>query len=175
MNRWKSAAILVAVFFLNNSVVRGMVTGDGASPKTIGPGSVQLVVVGDPVAFLRIWDAPDRKETPPIPDVLSLKRGSAFGIGVIVSDCSAGHDAKCSMVATYSIRTVVGQELLAMPDVAIWNDAPPSRGRPELGKGLWRTSSEASDPLGPYIYRAVVRDNVSGKSVTLERKVSLVE
>jgi hypothetical protein len=62
-----------------------------------------------------------------------------------------------------------------MPDVPVWRDAPPSRDRPELGKGLWRTTSEDSDPLGPYIYRAVVRDNVSGKTVTLERRVSLVE
>ena len=34
---------------------------------------------------------------------------------------------------------------------------------------------ETSDPLGAYLYRAVVSDKVTGKSVILERKISLVE
>jgi hypothetical protein len=62
-----------------------------------------------------------------------------------------------------------------MPDVPIWRDAAPPNGRAELGKGLWRTSSELSDPLGEYLYRAVVTDKVSGLSVILERRLRLVE
>jgi hypothetical protein len=170
-----SAAVLGSVLCMDKSVALCATTDESAAPKSIRRVSVELVVVPEPALFLRAWDEPGRKETPPIPDVRSLTRGSEFGIGVVVSDCPPGRDAKCMMVATYSIRTVDGEELVSMPDVPVWRDAPPSRDRPELGKGLWRTTSEDSDPLGPYIYRAVVRDNVSGKTVTLERRVSLVE
>jgi hypothetical protein len=173
----KSRCVLIAIaaLCLGQRTILHAAAGEETGRKAIGQTTVQLVVVRNPVSFLHSWDAPNRDASPPIPAVDSLKRETEFGVGVVFSDCLAGKDGKCSLFATYSIRTVAGAELVSMPNVPVWREIPPPRGRLELGKGLWRTSSEASDPLGPYIYRAVVRDDVSGKSVTLERKISLVE
>ncbi len=175
MRRWKSRVLLGVMSCAIGLITPHAATHHRGDRSSLDGVSVQLVVVQDPVSFVRSWDAPGRKDAPPIPDVASLKRGSEIGVGVFVSDCPPGSDARCSIVATYSIRTVDGKELVTMPNVPVWRERPPPQGRPELGTGLWRTASEDSDPLGPYIYRAVVRDNVSGKSVTLERKVSLVD
>jgi hypothetical protein len=167
--------VAVAALYLGNQTMLRAAGRADVGRQSIGQTKVQLVVVHNVVPFIQSWDEPNRKAPPPIPSVDSLKRESEFGIGVVFSDCLAGKDGNCSLFATYSIRTVAGEELVSKPDVPIWRDVPPPQGRLELGKGMWRTSSEASDPLGPYVYRAVVRDDVSGKSVTLDRTVSLVE
>src|SRR6185436_6529080 len=104
-----------------------------AGRQSIGKTTVQIVVVHNPIAFVQSWDVPNRQAPPPIPAVDSLKRESQFGIGVVFSDCLAGKDGKCSLFATYSIRTIAGEELVSMPDVPLWHDIPPPRGKLELG------------------------------------------
>ena len=148
---------------------------DVGARKALGKTQLELVVVYDPASFVRAWDAPNRKDTLEIPALDSLRREREFGVDVVFSDCQAGKDGRCALFATYSILTMEGEQLVSMPDVPIWRNTPPPPGRRELGKGVWRTSSEVSDPLGEYLYRAVVVDRVSGQSVTLERRLPLVE
>jgi hypothetical protein len=155
---------------LEQPLARGARGGEGA----IGRLSLRLVTVRDPTAYVQAWDSPEGGGALP-QAIYTFPRGREFGIGVVFADCPPGEDGKCSVVATYSIHTLEGRELVAMRDVPVWLDTPPPAGRWSLGKGLWRTSSEPSDPLGPYLYRATVLDRVSGGSVVLERQVSLVE
>ena len=96
-----------------------------------------------------------------------------FGIFLVFSGCQEGDDGLCNTTVAYEIVLPDGRVAVRRDDMDVWHRAAPAKGMPQLSEGVWVTSAEVIDLYGPHLIRAIVTDHVAGKTVELERFVTL--
>jgi hypothetical protein len=144
-----------------------------SAAKQLGEMNLWFIITGDPVKLIQAWDDPKRKSEPILDEPVFLVPDRTFGLGLIFANCPVGPDGRCHATATYRILTPSGALAMEKQDLTLWRDAPPTKDHRELGQCLWRTNAETTDPLGKYVFQAVVTDHVNNKKVTLERTIEL--
>lgn len=134
---------------------------------------VRLGVTLYPVGLVSAFDAPERPAMPVLLDTDTVVPDQRFGVYLVFSGCMEGADGNCNTTAAYEIVLPDGKVAVRRDDMDVWHRPAPSRGMPQLSEGVWVTAAEVSDPYGPHLIRAIVTDHVAGRTMELERFVTL--
>jgi hypothetical protein len=123
--------------------------------------------------FLSQWKKPDDPAHPPtIHRVTRASLGERISAVVVFNGCSAAVDGNCDAFVDFTVLGPGDVELAVKKDAELWRGEPPtsdiSLSHARLDLGL-----EKTDPTGTYRIRAVVRDRVSQRQVTLEQALEV--
>lgn len=128
----------------------------------------KMLVVDDPAAFWKAWEGP----TPPHIDTTSIiTRSRPVQAMLVFYGCRAGRDGNCNVKVIFSIARPDGKPYGESMSGMAW------RGPPAPGRNLVASEAaigfelEVEDALGPYVIKATLTDEISGKSVNLSETV----
>ena len=134
---------------------------------------VRLGVTLYPEGLVKAFGAPERPAMPVLLDTDSIVPDQRFGIYLVCCGCQEGDDGKCNTTAVYEIVFPDGSVAVRRDEMDVWHRPSPDKGMPQLSEGVWITAAKVTDPYGPHLIRAVVTDHVAGKTIELERHVTL--
>jgi hypothetical protein len=134
---------------------------------------LRLGVTLYPQGLVRAFAAPERPAMPVLLETETVVPNQQFGIFLVFSGCREGDDGLCNTTVAYEIVLPDGRVAVRRDDMDVWHQPAPARGMPQLSEGVWVNPAEVLDPYGPHLIRAIVTDHVAGKTVELERFVTL--
>ena len=173
----RALAIMAVLGFSCAAALMGGVTGyfddAGKTPWNSADGRLQvrLGITLYPEGMVRAFDAPERPAMPILLETETVVPDQKFGIYVVFSGCEEDADGSCNTTAVYEIVLPDGTVAVRRDDLPVWQQPAPTM--PQLSKGVWVTSADATDPAGAHLIRAIVTDHVAGKTIVLERTLVL--
>lgn len=130
----------------------------------------QLIVVGDPRAFMEMWNRPEK---PDIHTAKEVTKGQQFGAFIIFVSCRAGRNGNCDAAVDFTVVGPDGKTVVRRPNQIIWNGPPLDRKTTYLGKAVLGLSLTERSPLGKYAIIAAVSDKNAPASFELRYEVEL--
>lgn len=128
--------------------------------------AARLILVDDLPGFWRAWRGPPPLKVRETNTVTTTKAAHAV---LLFVGCKAGADGKCNVGVTYTI-TGPDKRAYGKPVSGTAYTGPPSKGTKLLASpGALSMKLDNGDKPGPYLIQAVVKDRVSGATVTLRR------
>lgn len=151
-------------------LVDGKPAEDSEWSKAKNGFGAQLIVVGDPRAFMEMWNRP---EQPNIQPAKTVTQEQQFGAFIIYVNCRAGKDGNCNATVDFTVLGPNGKEVAERPNQIIWNGPPMDSKTMYMGKAvLGLRLSERNSP-GKYKIFATVSDKNAAASFDLSYEVEL--
>ncbi|MFN2424888.1 MAG: hypothetical protein ABR587_00425 [Candidatus Binatia bacterium] len=142
--------------------------------QTDGDFGAMLIVTDRYKDFVQTWSHPTKDGSgPAITMADAAARGDEVAAVLTFARCSPGIVGKCQCDADFIVLRPDGSTYSTHRKVPVWNSAPPADENAQLALGRLRFRVEADDPLGTYQIRAVVRDLVAKRQVTLEWAITV--
>lgn len=147
--------------------------GKDATPDTSqamqGGFGALMLVTPDYEAFLKAWAG---SSPPSLPTTDQVTREKPVHVMLLFSGCRAGRDGNCNVTAQFGITAPNGSPYGEVMAGRVWNGPPAPAYNLQLAESGIGFALEREDPLGTYIFKAAVTDNVAGTTLTLEKTVS---
>ena len=148
----------------------GKPTADSDWSKASNGFGAQLIVVGDPKAFLEMWNKP---EQPDIKVADSVVRGQQFGGFILFAGCKAGSDGNCNTTVDFSILGPDGKVMARRLNQVVYSEAELDRKTTYLGKAILGMRLSDASSLGRYTIIATVSDKNAPATLELKTTVEL--
>jgi hypothetical protein len=142
---------------------------DTESRRRSGDFGVQLMLTSDARQFEQAWKP---KDTSNLRSMSSVRVGSPVAAVLIFHDCSPNAAGVCDVVSEFVVAGPDGKTTPA-GRIPVWSRAPLPGGQLQLGQAVMNVRFEKHDPLGDYKVIAIIRDNVSGATLTLTAGLKL--
>jgi len=152
----------------------GKLVPDTEWAKSDGGFGAQLVLTDKPDDLFAAWEKPGPavmlSETP------TAARGLPT-VGVILfAGCGANARGKCEATVRFTAETPDGKPWGEPVDGELWIDKPPAdNGQMQLSVGNMGIIIDPGDPLGVYKVKGVITDEVTKKTMVLEKTFTAVE
>lgn len=137
-----------------------------ALASAAGPGD------GDFAARLVVTDRLDGKTLQP---AKAAVRGEVVWGVILFSHCKADPHGRCRAVADFTVLRPDGSVYDSHEGAQVWSAMPPRRKGEQLSTARLGVHIRASDPLGRYRIRAVVKDLEAKRTLTLESAIEVRE
>ena len=151
-------------------LLEGKAAPDSNWSKSANGFGAQLIVVGDPRAFLEMWSKP---ETPDIKPAEEVSRGQQFAAVILFVGCKAGSDGNCNALVNYKVIDPDGKVIAERPDQIIWNQKELDKRTTYLGKAILGLRLSDKNPNGTYTIQAVVSDKNAPAEFELTQTIKL--
>jgi len=174
----KLARILALVAYVPLAAQAGWVdeTGkpvpDTENMRSIADFGVHLVLTPDEKRFIQTWNT--SKTPPQLFTTDSVHRGSAITAMLIFHGCAVNSIGKCDVVAEFAL---VGPDGSRIPGGSgtVWSSEPLPGGRLQLGNASMNVGFDHDDQVGNYKVIAIVKDRVSGHTLSLTTMLKVKE
>jgi hypothetical protein len=130
----------------------------------------QLIVVGDPKAFVEMWSKPEK---PNIETAKSIARGQQFAVFILFAGCKAGVDGSCDTTVSYYVSEPDGKTLAERHNQIVWAGPELDKRTTYLGKAALGLKFTENNPVGVYVIKAIVSDKYSSATLELKATVEL--
>jgi hypothetical protein len=130
-----------------------------------------LLVTPDLDALVAQWVKP---ETPHIETTREIVRGEVVYGAFVFAGCRPAADGNCKVTVTFSMVAPNGTPYGKDHQAPAWTHAPGPGNNFLLSEGSLGFSLDPPDPLGRYLLRAAVKDEVAGTELHLEQPIEAV-
>lgn len=151
-------------------LVDGKPTADSDWSKAKNGFGAQLIVVGDPKAFIEMWNRP---EQPDIHTAKEVTKGQQFGAFIIFVACRAGKNGDCDAAVDFTVVGPDGKTVAERPNQIIWNGPPLDSKTMYMGKAVLGLKLTERNTPGKYTILAKVADKNAPASFELKYEVEL--
>jgi len=129
----------------------------------------KLLIIDDLNGFWTEWEKPDN---PSVTTTSKITRAHPVYAIIVFHDCQAGADGKCKVTVRFGMTGPDGKPYGAEPhDGLAWAGAPAPNHNIQASNASLGFILEPQDKLGRYEIWATLKDEVSGRSVTLREDV----
>lgn len=133
-----------------------------------GSFAARLILVDDLGGFWRVWRGPPPPKVRETNTVTPFKPAHAL---LIFTGCKAAANGRCNVGVTFSMLGP-DKKPYGKPMSGTAYSGPPAKGTNLIASPATLTMKiEANEKPGPYLITAVLKDRVSGATVTLRRGV----
>ncbi len=140
--------------------------------KSEGNFGAMLLLSNEPDEFLDNWV--QRTPGVRISTTRTARRGSPLAPFILFVGCMEDDQGGCHASFDIDVSKPDGTSLFRTPDLELWQRKPaPAEGTLGLSVGYAEIAVGDDDPLGRYLVRAEVRDEVAGITLTLEQGFEL--
>lgn len=152
----------------------GRVIGDEPWRRADGEFGAMLLVTDRPGEFIEEWKRPAAPGyQPTIHTVSEASRGDVVAAMILFARCSGDALGNCRSTADFQVIRPDGTLYAEHKGVAVWEGPAPRAAALQLSLAHLAFEIEPEDPVGRYEIRAVVRDGVSRRSVTLLQRLEV--
>lgn len=130
--------------------------------------AARLILVDDLPGFWRTWRGPPPPKIRETNTMSTVK--AAHGV-LLLTGCKAAADGKCNVGVTYTILGPDKRPYGKAISGTAYNGPSAKGARLIASPGALSVKLENGDRPGPYLIQAVVKDRVSGATLTLRRGV----
>lgn len=143
---------------------------DTESMRSDGNFGVQIVLTPNEEQFRQTWNS--TKGTPKLVSTNSVRFASSVSALIILHGCTPNLKGVCDVVSEFVLESPNGAKFPAGGG-PVWSSAPMQSGLLQLGQASMTVGFDKNDPVGDYKITSKVKDNVSGKTLTVIRKLSV--
>ena len=158
-------AIALALFAATPAMAQDEVVGGVPGGVRNGDLVVAVVHTDDRDAFVRAWAA----SATSLPLHSWAVRGQPLTVVVVFRGCGAGADGKCNLTGHFTYLRPDGS-VAGEIDGQLWTEGPAPDGRALMSPRGPAVVIEPADPMGTWILRVRVTDNVRHVSVETEAR-----
>ncbi|MYD72598.1 MAG: hypothetical protein F4W89_17935 [Acidobacteria bacterium] len=150
----------------------GVRAPDQSWSKSEGNFGAMLLLSDEPDEFLDNWV--QRTPGVRISTTRTARRGEPLAPFILFIGCQEDDLGGCRARFDLEVIKPDGTTLFRTPDLELWERKPtPADGTLGLAVGYAEIEVGDDDPLGRYLVRAVVREEVAGITLTLEQEIEL--
>lgn len=142
------------------------------SMRSAGNFGVQIVLTPDDKQFRQTWNS--TSGTPKLSSTSSVRLGSSVAAIIIFHGCSPNAKGVCDVVSDSIVESPNGAKTPA-GNGPVWSGAPLQGGMLQLGEASVAVVFENTDPLGDYKVIAIVKDKVSGQTLTVIERLKVTK
>ena len=151
---------------------QGKVIPDTPSMRSSGDFGVQLVLTPNEKEFRQSWNS--TTGTPTLRSTSSIRQGDSISGVLIFSGCQPSPTRACDVAVEFALQGPDGSTTPA-GNGPVWNASPPKARELFLGQASVSIGFTKDDALGSYKLVAVVRDNISRRTLQLTSPFSLTK
>jgi hypothetical protein len=150
--------------------------GDEAWRRSDGSFGAMLLLTKQPEQFIEAWQRPEAPGyTPELKRASEARRGETVAAMILFGRCGTDAFGNCNARADWKVLRPDGSTYAEQADTEVWLLPPPPPKNLQLGASRLALRIEPDDPLGTYQIRAVVRDRVARRRVTLVQELVVLE
>lgn len=138
---------------------------DAEHRRSVGPFCALLLISDDPKLFER-WGQPS--EVFSYQGITRVRKGATFVAVVAFANPGVDASGNARLVADLALLRPDGSSYGGIEDVVAWQGPPAPKDVLELTTKYLMARIEPGDPLGTYEVVATIRDEVSGRALTLK-------
>jgi hypothetical protein len=147
---------------------QGTVLPDSADRKSIGTFGAEIIFTTDPNGLEERWATPS--DTVQVDSVDNVRIDQPVSAFIVFGGCKPTIDGTCNVSMTFRVIRPDGKQYAATPAMEVWRGKPaPTLRRLALSVDFLKIRIEPQEQRGRYLVQVAVRDEISGKVISLEK------
>ncbi|NTV15789.1 MAG: hypothetical protein HGA96_17975 [Desulfobulbaceae bacterium] len=150
----------------------GKALPDTENMRSAGDFAIQMVLTADESLFRQTWNA--ATAAPKLRTTNTARLGQAVSALLIFHGCAPNVAGVCDVVAEFILEGPDGNKSPAGGG-PVWSEKPMPERLLQLGQASMTVGFEQSDPVGNYTITANVKDQVSGKTLSVIARLKVTK
>ena len=145
---------------------------DTESMRSAGDFGIQIVLTPNESQFRETWNS---SPTPPkLRATNTVRLGETVSALLIFHGCTPNVNGVCDVVSEFILEGPDGSKTLAGGG-PVWSGKPMQQSFLQLGKSSMTAGFDKTDPVGDYKITANVKDNVSGRALSVMARLKVTK
>lgn len=172
----RGLTLLVALFPIATLGVwidpTGKLIPDTESMRSARDFGVQIVLTADEGQFRQTWNS--SKTPPKLITTNTVRLGAQVSAMLIFHGCAPNAGGVCDVVAEFILEDTKGEQTPAGGG-PVWSGKPMQQPLLQLGQASMTIGFDNTDPVGDYKIIANIKDNVSGRSLSIVSRLKVTK
>lgn len=145
---------------------------DNESMRSAGDFGVQIVLTADEGQFRQTWDS--SKTPPKLSTTNTVRLGGSVSALLIFHGCAPNVGGVCDVASEFILEDPDGSKTPAGGG-PVWSGKPMQQRLLQLGQASMTVGFDESEPIGDYKITANIKDNVSGRALSVVVRLKVMK